>query len=215
VKASAPEVTVDYFTVLHLPRRPWLSADEVRGAFLSLSAPIHPDRVHNDGTEAKTAAQARFAALNAAWACLRDPKERLGHLLELELGAKPAPLQRLSSDGSDTYFKLARFCRVADEFLRQQAATASPLLRVRAFRHALVLREQLEALQTTLTHRHAELEKEVQGLNIAWENAPASGPDRTEALPLDRLEQLYRELAYVQRWTEQIRTKLGQLILSP
>ena len=53
---------------------------------------------------------------------------------------------------------------------------------------------------------------EVKRLNSVWVDAPPIGaPDRAKHLPLDRLEELYRVLSYVVRWTGQIQERLVRL----
>jgi curved DNA-binding protein CbpA len=203
----------DYFALLNQPRRPWLDPEAVRAAFLALSTGIHPDRVHNASPETRAAAQERFAALNAACNCLRDPKERLRHLLHLERGVKPAQLERAPAQRTDFYFELAGVCGETDKFLRAQAPSPAPLLKARSFARALALREELEKFQAELACWRGELEREVQALNAAWEEAPENGSARFAALPLDRLEQLYRDLSYVLRWSEQIRERVIRLSL--
>ena len=84
----------DYFELLKEPRRQWLEADTLKQKFLALSASIHPDKIHSSGEAEKSAAAKQFAELNAAYNCLLEPKSRLLHLLELELGAKPRTFSR-------------------------------------------------------------------------------------------------------------------------
>ena len=79
---------LDYFALLRTPRRPWLDADSIKQTFFTLSAELHPDRVHTADAAEKHTANERSAELNAAYQCLREPRERLRHLLELELRAQ-------------------------------------------------------------------------------------------------------------------------------
>ena len=72
----------DCFALLNEPRRPWLDTESLKTKFFSLSAAFHPDRVHGGTQAEKSAAQQRYAELNAAYNRLRDPKERLLHFLE-------------------------------------------------------------------------------------------------------------------------------------
>src|SRR5262245_12950395 len=88
----------DYFELLNETRRPWLEPEALQQKFLTLSASVHPDRVHHLGEAERSAAQERYVELNAAYRCLREPKERLRHLLELELGALPKEIQRVPPD---------------------------------------------------------------------------------------------------------------------
>ena len=83
----------DYFTLLGEPRRPWLDPDSLKQKFLTLSATVHPDKVHSVTETEKNTASKKFAELNTAYHCLAHPKSRLLHLLELELGAKPKDIQ--------------------------------------------------------------------------------------------------------------------------
>ena len=49
-------------------------------------------------------------------------------------------------------------------------------------------------------------------MNEAWLSAPKPGaPGRREALPLERLEQIYRTLSYIFRWSAQIQERIVQL----
>ena len=72
----------DYFSLFNEPRRPWLDAEKLKARFLTLSAECHPDRAVTAAE--REAATARFTELNAAHNCLREPRERLQHLLALE-----------------------------------------------------------------------------------------------------------------------------------
>src|SRR5688572_12200564 len=97
----------DYFALLDEPRRPWLDSDSLKQKFLTLSTSAHPDRVHTATPTEKEFANRRFSDLNAAFTCLREPKDRLRHLLELELGAKPKDLQEIPPDPADLFLEIA------------------------------------------------------------------------------------------------------------
>src|SRR6266436_5956888 len=77
--ASVPEPAFmnDYFAVLNEGRRPWIDPDLLKQKFLTLSAQVHPDRVHNASEAEKRSAQQRYTDLNSAYNCLRDSKARL------------------------------------------------------------------------------------------------------------------------------------------
>ena len=204
----------DYFALLGQPRRPWLDPEAVNAQFLLRSAAVHPDRVHNEGPERKAQAHDDFARLNAACRCLRDPKERIRHLLELERSAKVANLERLPSAAVNAFFELGKVVREADEFLARQVKSASPLAKVELFAAGLGWRERLEGFQNRLLNRRGELESELQSLSSAWEAAPPPGHEgRAKALPLDRLENVYREYSYLAKWLDQIRERILQLPL--
>src|SRR5437588_3739183 len=105
---------IDYFALLNEERRPWIDPDAVKQAFQTLSAQVHPDRVHSAGEQEKRGAQERYTLLNAAYSCLRDPKERLLHLLELERGHKPEQVQNIPPDLMELLLEVGQLCREAD-----------------------------------------------------------------------------------------------------
>src|SRR5436309_5157524 len=103
----------DYFALLGEPRRPWLDPEKLKAKFLALSAEIHPDRFHSAPAAEKQATHERFPRLNAAYQVLREPKDRLRHLLELELSAKPAEVQQTSPGAMELFMEVGRLCREA------------------------------------------------------------------------------------------------------
>src|SRR6267142_1795542 len=137
----------DHFARLNEPRRPWLEPEGLKQKFLTLSSAVHPDRVHNLGDAERAAAQERYTALNAAYHCLRDPKERLRHLLELERGALPKDVQRIPSELMDLSLEIGQACRQADTFLAGKSQVSSPLLKVQLFERGQEQTESLLALQ--------------------------------------------------------------------
>ena len=204
----------DYFALLNLPRRPWLDPEEVQARFLACSMDSHPDRFHNASEERKAEAHQRFSDFNAAARRLRDPKDRLRHLLELERAAPVSQLDRLPSGAVESFFQLGQSIREVDAFLAEQAKSQSPLARVRVFQTAMEWRERLEAAQGRLAARQAELTSEMKALNATWEAAPLAGSEaRRSALPLERLETIYREFSFVVRWADQVRDRVVQLTL--
>ncbi|MCX6858814.1 MAG: hypothetical protein NTX70_01105 [Verrucomicrobia bacterium] len=202
----------DCFELLQEPRRPWLNADALKARFLELSAAAHPDRVHG-GTESERAhANARSAELNAAYNTLRESRERLFHLLELERGAPSRDIQRIPAGTMDLFVEIGQCCRDADTFLATNPNSESPMLKLQRMRQALEWSDRLMALQRQVNLRRAALEATLQSLNEAWESAPPpSAPDRKNHLPLESLEEAARAMSYVSRWTSQLQERLGQL----
>ena len=112
----------DCFALLDEPRRPWLDADALKVKFHARSAEVHPDRVHNAPETERVSAQERYTTLNAAFNTLREPKDRLQHLLELESGAKPGNIQSTPAELTNLFFEVGRLCRDVDFFLLEKAA---------------------------------------------------------------------------------------------
>lgn len=202
----------DGFALLGLDRRPWLEEENVKARFLALSADCHPDRVHARSAEAKAAAQARFVELNAAYQCLREPRERLRHLLELETGQRPQAIDTAPEGLMDLFLEVGRVCREVDGFLTERARTASPLLRIPFLERDLEWRDRLSALRRRIENSIERLNETLRALDAAWATAPPPGdPARPAALPLATLDQVYRELSYLTRWRAQLQDRAAQL----
>jgi hypothetical protein len=74
--------------------------------------------------------------------------------------------------------------------------------------------DRLVDLQNRVRAMGETLATELNGLNAVWNAAPVVGsPERIAALPLERLEQIYRAMSYVARWTSQIQERVVQLTI--
>jgi DnaJ-domain-containing protein 1 len=195
----------DHFALLNEPRRPWVDAAELKAKFLALSAEVHPDRVHNAPETERLAATQRYSDLNAAYNCLREPRTRLQHLLELELGAKPNDIQRIPPGTMDEFFEVGQLCRQVDAFLAEKNRVTSPMLKVQLFEQSQEWTDKLNALQQKINARREIVISELQAMNPLWE----SGSNRKPSL--ERLEELYRLFSYLSRWSEQIQERIVQL----
>ena len=203
----------DYFALLDEPRRPWLDPEVLKAKFHALAARVHPDRVNSSESE-KQAANSRYAELNAAYQCLREPKERLRHLLELERGSPVEGLQSIPPDTMNLSMEVSQLCREADCFLAEKAKVTSPLLKVQLFEKGLAITERLISLLVRLAAKLEALTMQLQILNMAWETAPLVGsPTRLHVLPCSRLEQIYRDFSYLTRWAQQLKERLVTLSL--
>lgn len=202
----------DCFALLQEPRRPWLDADALKTRFLELSATTHPDRFHG-GTEAERAeANARSAELNAAYNTLKETRDRLFHLLELERGAPSRDIQRIPAGTMDLFVEIGQSCRDADTFLATTPNSDSPMLKLQRMRQALEWSDRLMGLQRQVNARRETLEATLRDLNAAWESAPPPpAPVRIQRLPLEALEDVARAMSYVSRWTSQLQERLGHL----
>jgi curved DNA-binding protein CbpA len=203
----------DNFASLEQPRQPWLDVDALKAKFLSLSSTIHPDRMHFSSETERKSATDRYAELNAAYHCLRDTKERLAHLLELELGVKPGDVQKIPPATMDLFMQIGTTLREVDAFVTQKSQITSPLIKVQSFEKAMEWTDRLNGLQQELNKTREQLEAELKALNPQWQAAP-SGDGRAKVLPLERVEEIYRAVSFIRRWSEQIQQRIVQLSLS-
>ena len=198
---------MDCFTLLNEPRRPWLDADLLKQKFLALATVAHPDRVHNASDSDKAEATKRYTQLNAAFNCLAEPKLRLLHLLELELGAKPKDIQTIPAALADLFAEVANSCRSADDFLAEKSKATSPLVQVQLFERGQDWVEKLNGLQRKLNELREKSSRELKALDAEWISADAVS--RREILP--KLEELYRLFGYFNRWNNQIQERVVQI----
>jgi|SRR5882672_1114635 len=204
----------DYFALLEEPRRPWIEPDPLKAKFLALSGSAHPDRFHASADAEQQAACTRFAELNAAWQCLRDTKDRLLHLLELECGSKPEGIENVPADFTSMFMEAGQFCQELDRFLMDRSRASSPMLRVQMFTQSMEWTQRVNLILPRLTTQRAALEGELKAMNPAWGAAlPVGHPKRAASLPLDRMDQVYRKLSYVSRWIGQLQERVVQLSL--
>src|SRR2546430_11551677 len=90
-----PIRTMDHFERLGLPRRFSLDAAAAERAYLARSRALHPD-YHQLGSSAEqVASTALSAALNEAYATMKDPFKRAEDLLRLEGGLTGPQMPRL------------------------------------------------------------------------------------------------------------------------
>lgn len=202
----------DYFQLLQEPRRPWLDPEPLKAKFLEQSSAVHPDRVHNASEAEKQAATTRYTELNAAYQALREPKERLLHLLTLETGSKPREVQTILPGAMDLFLEVAGKCREVDAFLVEKNRATSPLIKVQFFEKGQEWSERLQQLLGRIQKEHVQLSAELQSMNFTWEKAPPiDSPERPASLPLARLEEIYRAFSYINKWTAQLQERIVQL----
>jgi curved DNA-binding protein CbpA len=202
----------DYFALLKEQRRPWIDTDLLKQKFLALSAEVHPDRVHGADDSQKRTAQEHYAELNAAYNCLREPKERLAHLVELETGAKPRQVQNVPSDLMDAFIEITNTCRGADAFLAEKTATTSPLLKLQLFERGQEWTEKLMDLQKKINSWREELFGRIKEIDGEWARHRDPGSAERQKV-LGTLEGHCQLLGYFGRWSAQIQERIVQISL--
>lgn len=195
----------DHFALLDEKRRPWIDPEALKGKFLSLSTQCHPDRVHTRGTEAQQDANRKYAELNAAFQCLSNTRKRLQHLIELESGSLPQNIQRIPPGTMEFFMEVGQLCKQIDHFLSERNRATSPLLKVQFFEKSMDWTDKITALRQKLTGISRSLEEELKSLNPIWDEV--ASPARSKSLPMERLEQIYRTMSFLNRWESQLQEK--------
>ena len=195
----------DYFALLEQPRRPCCDLDALKSRFLALAGEVHPDRNASQGT---SATQTRSAELNAAYTCLKEPRDRIRHLLELENGRRPTDLQSIPEELASFFLRVGVLGCEADSRNRRRQAADSLILRTEMFTADQSVTDEMLTVEQELLARRDELLLQVKALDSRW---LAEGENRADQLRA--LEQMYRSLSFLTRWLGQVQERVLQLSL--
>jgi len=152
-----------FFELLGLPQRFALDAGAVETNYLRRSREVHPDYHQLGSTAEQRVSLETTAALNEAYATLRDPLRRAEYLLALEGGPSAAVRREMPPPFLEEMLEL----RMQIEELRGAGEGASP---------------ELDALERTLRQRREALVGEVAERFASWEATPAADPKRAALL---------------------------------
>jgi molecular chaperone HscB len=111
-----------HFERLGLPRRFLLSAEEIEANYLARSRELHPDYHQLAATAEQRASLEMSAALNEAYATLRDPFRRAEYLLALEGGPSAAEHKGMDPAFLEEMLEL----RMEIEEIRESGDPSSP-----------------------------------------------------------------------------------------
>jgi curved DNA-binding protein CbpA len=194
------------FDLLGLTPRPFLDPDALKAKFLKISAPLHPDRVHHLSEKEKQEATKKFAELNAAYASLSDPKERLFLLIKLKTGTAPAVIQSIPENVSDLVIEIGKICK---EFDGEKEATttreSSPLLKAMAQRKQQEWFSKLDKLKQIMKEQEQVAMEKLKEVDRLWMEVA------DHASLCSRLEDLGRKFSFLKKWTQQLDERLLQL----
>ncbi len=182
------------FALLGLPRIAALDDEALQKAWLTASRSAHPDQPGGDA--------ARAAEINSAYETLQAPEKRLKHLLDLhEVPWRTVPIDDVMMS---LFGQMGPALQSVAAFLKRKQAATSALAKALLTPEEMKLREQLEALGTTLdTERTALLE------NLPAFDTRLSAGDATA---LADLQILQARLAYFSKWQAQVREALLSLM---
>lgn len=160
----------DHFTVFDLPERLTLDRADLEARYHALARRCHPDRFMARPEAERQAASDRMELANAAYRTLRDPLDRLRHVLSRH-GVKADVRQGVPVELAETYFDLRE--TLGD------LATASGEARSQLLEAARPLRERIRASAD-------EAAGGIADLGAAWDALPQRETLEKLALALDR-----------------------------
>lgn len=184
----------DHFAALGVPRRPWLDPEALREKFHRLASEHHPDIARGSAID--------FAALNTAHAILREPHIRIRHLLELEFPGTAIPAA-IPPAIADIFMEVGQLLRDLASFITRLEKTSSPLARALLAGEKSALRERADKWSDSLSALAKSRADDLRAIDAEWP-APSCPP---------RLAALQPQLAYLAKWTAQLREAMHQLEL--
>ena len=182
------------FTLLGLPRIAALDEEALQQAWLAASRSAHPDQPGGDA--------ARAAEINSAYETLQAPEKRLKHLLDLH--AVPWRTVPIDEAMMALFSHLGPVLQNVASFLKRKQTATSALAKALLAPDEMRLREQLEALGTTLDAERTALLADLPAFD-----ACLSTGDTTA---LSALQILQARLAYFSKWQAQVREALLSLM---
>ncbi len=202
----------DYFALLGVKRGPKIDGALLKANFHGLCQTWHPDHLEPAEEGRPQMAAPCFADINAAYRCLQDTRDRLAHLLELELGRKPQSIQQIPDELASVGVRVMTVCRGVDAFLAARQENPSPMVRAHLFKNSMAWLSQCDTLETALQPLQIQLQQELDRLDAAWDQATGGSPKDPNPHRATALDRCYRLASYLGKWTSQIKER--QLTLS-
>ncbi len=200
---------VDYFRYLGLPQRPLIDDTRLEETYLRLSQEYHPDRHPDLDAEQHAAILQRSALLNQAYACLKEPKQRVQYLVELLTQGERNQSRAIPAPVATLFREVQTALSEVDGYLREAERPKSALEQA-----AFALgREERERHQAALTRCHAAIHAQQEEalaqlaeIDALWERP---GEESEEAF--HRLAALADTLSYLDRLEGQVHERRVQL----
>ena len=186
----------DAFSLLGLPRRAWLTADEIRAAFQQAAAATHPDAAADKVD--RMVRTGRFQQLNEASALLTPVTARLKHLLGLEYpGFVPARAAMMDDVLVSLFSTVGTAVQAAASWTRQREAATTFLAKAALAPQEMQVQETLESAGSKLRAEQEKLDETLRQLDAALASDAQTRP------PAESLSALASRAAFLGKWQAQ------------
>jgi hypothetical protein len=184
----------DAFALLALPRRAWLSPDEVRAAFQQAAAAAHPDAAADEAD--RVARTELFQQLNEASALLTPVTSRLKHLLALEYpDFIPSRAATMDDALVSLFSTIGNAVQAAAAWAREREAATTFLAKAALAPREMRVQEILEAAGAQLRAEQEKLDRTLREIDAD----PA-----TDFPPAEILSALASRAAFLGKWQAQL-----------
>jgi curved DNA-binding protein CbpA len=175
---------IDYFALLGIERRPFISDESLKKAYLQKTESSRSDAGNVEA----------LSSFNTAFRTLSNPATRTQHLLTLEFG--DARGGQLGSDLGGLFGTVAEALQAVDNEFGSLSAQSSALLRAMAFQRIDAACGKLDDADAELSNLEQSLLADLQRIDKAWiEN---------RAQCRASLAQVALNLTFVQKWSSEV-----------
>lgn len=187
----------DCFELIGLPRRPWLEGKDLKERLHRLTGEHHPDVAGGSGD--------RLQEINGAYSILREPRNRITHLLELE-GLEIEPKGNSVPPAiAKAFMDTGTVLQGLERFLAKEEKAVSPIARAALAGEKFEAIDLVESQIAELAGAESALLDELKTIDAKWEDG------KVEAAP--RLAEIADSLAFFGKWMAQLREGLFKLSL--
>lgn len=191
----------DAFALLALPRRAWLSPEEVRAAFQAAAAAAHPDAAADEAD--RMARTERFQQINEASAILTPVTSRLKHLLALVYPDFTPSRAAAMDDALVALFStMGSAVQTAAAWVREREAATTFLAKAALAPREMRVQEALETAGGLLRAEQEKLDSVLRAIDASEAAAPP---------PAETLATLASRAAFLGKWQGQLQAAWASL----
>jgi len=200
---------VDYFRYLGIPQRPLVDHDRLEATYLRLSQEYHPDRHPDLDAVQRAAILQRSALLNQAYACLKEPKQRVQYLVALLTQGERNPSRAIPPAVATLFRQVQTALSEVDGYLRE-AERPKSALEAAAFALGRTARDDhrntLRRCHASIHAQQDEAVAQLVAIDALWDQP---GEQSEEAF--HRLAALADTLSYLDRLEGQVHDRQVKL----
>jgi curved DNA-binding protein CbpA len=176
----------DHFAVLGEPRQPWLDLEKLDERYRELSLTTHPDR-----PAAATAEGESFGAISEAYRVLKDPKQRIQHLLQLE-AREPGKDSEVPQSLLPLFSRIGDFIARVTKLWQRRGESQNALSKSVLHAEIVSSQQEVEALLNDARTLLQQAEETTRSLNDSWQSKP------------EELAKVYSLFGFLTRWIAQL-----------
>jgi molecular chaperone HscB len=197
--SQATNATVDYFSVLGLPRKLSIDLSLLEQKFLQLSWKLHPDNFVNASEPERELSLKKSSELNDAYRALRDPLARVEYLLEIEGERKEGQTkQQAPPELLEEVFELNESL---DE-LREAKESGADLIE---------LKGRLESAEDSFQEKLKEVDSQLQSAAKDWDAAVGAHADSAARKKLfAHMNELLNRRSYIRNLVANVQKELQE-----